>query len=89
MHVLSSADFFQKSTFSKIYFRNTIRVSNSLDPDQTRRFVGPNLGPNCLQMLSADLTHVTTSNEIVEKPKFEYGNYGKTRRNYKLQNARL
>ena len=30
-------------------------MSNSLDPDQTRRFVGPDLGPNCLQMLSADV----------------------------------
>ena len=29
-------------------------MSNSLDPDQARRFVGPDLGPNCLQMLSAD-----------------------------------
>ena len=34
--------------------RNTIRVSNSLDPDQARHFVGHNLGPNCLQELSAD-----------------------------------
>ena len=33
---------------------NTIRVSSSLDPDQqTKRFVGPDLGPNCLQRLSA------------------------------------
>ena len=24
-------------------------VSNSLDPDQSRRFVWPDLGPNCLQ----------------------------------------
>ena len=24
---------------------------NSLDPDQDQRFVGPNLGPNCLQSL--------------------------------------
>ena len=31
-------------------------VSNSLDPDQARHFVGPDLGPNCLQMLSADDT---------------------------------
>ena len=31
-------------------------VSNSLDPDQARRFVGPDLGPNCLQRLSADNT---------------------------------
>ena len=35
-------------------FFNTIRVSNSLDPDQARHFVGPDLGPNCLQRLSAD-----------------------------------
>ena len=35
-------------------FFNTVRVSNSLDPDQARHFVGPDLGPNCLQRLSAD-----------------------------------
>ena len=49
--------FFQKNLsgiFSKKSFRNTIRVSNSLDPDQARHFVGPDLGPNCLQRLSAD-----------------------------------
>ena len=51
---LSSADFFPKSTVSKNSFRNTIRVSNSLDLDQARHFVGPDLGPNCLQSLSAD-----------------------------------
>ena len=43
-------------TFSKKIFRNTIRVSNSLDPDQALRFVGPDLGPNCLQRLSAVVT---------------------------------
>ena len=31
-------------------------MSNSLDPDQARRIVGPDLGPNCLQRLSADVT---------------------------------
>ena len=25
-------------------------MSNSLDPDQARHFVGPDLGPNCLQI---------------------------------------
>ena len=35
-------------------FFNTVRASNSLDPDQVRCFVGPDLGPNCLQRLSAD-----------------------------------
>ena len=37
-----------------IFFFNPIRVSNSLDQDQARHFVGPDLGPNCLQGLSAD-----------------------------------
>ena len=36
-------------------FFTTIRVSNSLDPDQARHFVGPGLGQNCLQRLSADI----------------------------------
>ena len=31
-------------------------MSNSLDPDQARQFIGPDLGPNCLQRLSADDT---------------------------------
>ena len=29
-------------------------MSSSLDPDQDRHIVGPDLGPNCLQKLSAD-----------------------------------
>ena len=29
-------------------------MSNSLDPNQDQRFVGPDLGTNCLQRLSAD-----------------------------------
>ena len=35
-------------------FFTTIRVSNSLDPDQARQNVGPDLGPNCLQRLTTD-----------------------------------
>ena len=46
--------FFFKLSFSKNFIRNTIRVSNSLNPDQAQHFVGPDLGPNCLQRLSAD-----------------------------------
>ena len=42
--------FFSKLTFSN----NSFRVSNGLDPDKDQYFVSPNLGPNCLQMLSAD-----------------------------------
>ena len=32
---------------------NTIKASNTLDPDQERHSVGPDLGPKCLQRLSA------------------------------------
>ena len=53
---LSSADFFQNKLFEKKNFRNITKVSNSLDPDQDQRFVGPDLGPNCLSRLSADNT---------------------------------
>ena len=35
-------------------FFKTVWESSSLDPDQARHFVGPDLGPNCLQRLSAD-----------------------------------
>ena len=55
--LLSSADFFTKLTFS-IVFRNTSRVSNGLYPDQNRRSDGTELGPNYLQMLSADKERV-------------------------------
>ena len=48
----------------KFIFRNTIRESNSLDPDKTQHFVWPDLGKNvkpnldpvCLQSLSEDDT---------------------------------
>ena len=33
-------------------------MSNSLDPDQARLFVGPDLGPNCLQRFSVDRLRV-------------------------------
>ena len=48
-----SADF-SKLTFSKNSYRNTIRVSNGLGPDQGRCFVCLDLGQNYLQMLSAE-----------------------------------
>ena len=58
LFVFSSVDFFQTQLFSKNSFRNTIRVSNRLDPDQARHIVGPDLDPNCLQRLSADDTRI-------------------------------
>ena len=50
--------FLSELNFSKNSFKNTIRVSNSLNPDQARLFVGPGLGQNCLQRLSADDTRM-------------------------------
>ena len=44
--------------FFKNSYKNTIRVSNGLYPDQNRRSVGTELGPNYLQMLSADKERV-------------------------------
>ena len=43
---------FIKINFIKNAYRNTNRVSNSLDPDQAQYFVGPDLGSKCLQWLS-------------------------------------
>ena len=51
-----SADLFQNGLLQTKLFWNTIRVSNSLDPDQAQQFVGPDLSPNCLRKLSADST---------------------------------
>ena len=45
MFLLSSVDFFSRLTFSKIFFQEHYQ---SVSP------VGPDLGPNCLQRLSAD-----------------------------------
>ena len=45
---------FSKLIFSKKYMKNTISMSNSVDPDQDRHSVGPDLDPNCLQRLSTD-----------------------------------
>ena len=42
--------FFSKPTFLKISFRNAFGVSNSLDPDQARQNVEPDLGPNRLTL---------------------------------------
>ena len=49
---------FNQNKHFQILFRNTIRVSNSLYPDQNRRSVDTELGPNYLQMLSADKERV-------------------------------
>ena len=38
-------------------------MSNSLDTDQARPFLGPDLGPNCLQRLSVE----ATSRQIIKQ----------------------
>ena len=55
-HAFCRLLFISKSTTPKNSFRNTIRVSISLGPDQTRSSVGSDLAPNCLQWLSAEYT---------------------------------
>ena len=40
---------------------------NSSDQDEARHFVGPELGPNCLQMFSADGTNVKQRVKISHK----------------------
>ena len=67
LHAFVVCGFFPTSTYLQNPFRNTIRVSNSLDPDQARHFVGPDLGPNCLQMLSAGDTSRQRVNNLSEQ----------------------
>ena len=46
---MSSVEFL-KLAFSSFFFpKNTIRIANSLDPDETPRSVASHLDPNCLQ----------------------------------------
>ena len=56
---------FSKLAFSKKSFRNTITVSNSLDPVQAWQNVGLGLGTNSLQRLSADDNQAETSDHKV------------------------
>ena len=41
-------------SFQKSFWSTRIRVSNCLEPDQDRRYVGPDLAPNSLQRLSTN-----------------------------------
>ena len=69
--------YFSTLFFSKYSFRNNIRVSNSLDPDQARQSVRPDLDPNCLQFYQ-QTTNFAASRETVidrcllDKGKFAY-----------------
>ena len=46
---------------------NTIRVSKGLDPDKDRHFVGPALGPSCLQRLQFHI-HVDSYSPVNDCP---------------------
>ena len=73
MVLVSSADFFSNLTFKKNSLKNTIRVSNSLDPDQNRHFVGPESDPNCLQRLSTVIRSCHLQGEVNSFPfQFQY-----------------
>ena len=57
---------FSKLIFPKYTFSNTIRVSNSLDPDQDWHSLGPDMGPNSLQFFFQQTTKVAASKERVK-----------------------
>ena len=46
--------FFFKINFFKTFFQEHYQIAKGLDPYQDRITFGPDLGPNCLQRLSAD-----------------------------------
>ena len=64
--------FFSKLVFLKNSIRNIIRVANSLDQNQAQHFVGPDLGPNCLQSYQ-QMTKVTSSMQRVTVPSKSVG----------------
>ena len=56
LKLLSAANCMWHFLGKKITLSNTIKVSNNLDPVPSAYFVGPDLGSNCFQRLSADDT---------------------------------
>ena len=59
--------FFFKINFSKKFFQKHHQSVKQLDSSQTRHFVGPDRGPNCLKRLSADDTRrcVKCTNKLI------------------------
>ena len=53
---LPCADLFFKIDFFEKFFQEHHQSVKQLDPDLDRHYVGSDLGPNCLQQLSADVT---------------------------------
>ena len=52
-YLLLSADLFFKIHFFQRFFHKLYHSDNSLDPDQGRNFVGPDLGPTFVQWSAA------------------------------------
>ena len=52
---LPDAMSYDNISFFKKFFQEHYQMSNGLDPDQEQCSVGPDLGTNCLQSLSADV----------------------------------
>ena len=53
--------------------KNSIWVLNSLDPDQARQFVRPDLFQNCLQKLSVDNASRPAATEAINRDILFYG----------------
>ena len=51
-----------------------MRKSNRFDPDQDRYSVGPDLGPNCLQRLSAETKVAASKEKVTVTYSYAFGN---------------
>ena len=54
------------------FFLNNLSFSNCLDPDQDQHSLGPDLGPNTLQRLSADDKKSPLARKELRSNSFEY-----------------
>ena len=55
----------------EVFFRLLITFANSLNPDQDRQNVGPDLDPNCLCQNGSKLCVIVFLKEFFEKVNFE------------------
>ena len=49
--MLFTSAVFKQNQICRKYLSGIASVSNNFDPDQNRRFGGPGLDPNCVQIL--------------------------------------
>ena len=55
--------------FFKKFFQECHQSVKQFDPDQAQHFIGPDLGPNCLQRLSADDTRRQKVGQLIPNKK--------------------